>query len=178
MSDTKHVLFVCTGNTCRSPMAEGLMRKAIGERKDFKVSSAGVAAFPGSAASTETEQILDKLGAKLDGFQSQPVTSELLNNVSHVFTMTESHLATLMSQFPDHEDKYYLLREFSGIKDKREGTCPTPSAWACPPTRKSPRLSRPRFPISSRMWMRVSKLKCLQAQTMPNFILPSSEIMS
>lgn len=109
------------------------MRKAIGERKDFKVSSAGVAAFPGSAASTETEQILDKLGAKLDGFQSQPVTSELLDNVSHVFTMTESHLATLMSQFPDHEDKYYLLREFSGIKDKREGTdVPDPIGMGMP----------------------------------------------
>ena len=133
MSDLKHVLFVCTGNTCRSPMAEGLMRKAIGERKDITTSSAGVAAFPGGAMSSETQQILKAKNAIIEDFQSQPVTPELLEQVSHVFAMTEGHLAILMAHFPEHEDKYYLLREFSGIKDKRDGTdVPDPIGMGMP----------------------------------------------
>lgn len=121
MADTKHVLFVCTGNTCRSPMAEGLMLQALKERQDLTTASAGVAACPGSAASSETLQLLRQKGVELEGFRSQAVTDELLEQASHVFTMTEGHLAMLISRFPEHEDKYHLLREFSGIKDKREG---------------------------------------------------------
>ena len=133
MSDTKHVLFVCTGNTCRSPMAEGLMRKTIAGREDIATASAGVAAFPGSSMSGETEQILKSKDAAIEGFQSQPVTPELLEQASHVFAMTESHLAILMAHFPEHEDKYYLLREFSGIKDKRDGTdVPDPIGMGMP----------------------------------------------
>jgi len=133
MSEPKHVLFVCTGNTCRSPMAEGLMRKALGARKDITTASAGVAAFPGSSASPETLKVLKKRGAKLEGFHSQPVTEELLEKATHVFTMTEGHLAVLMAHFPEYEDKYYLLREFSGIKDKRDGTdVPDPIGMGMP----------------------------------------------
>lgn len=122
MSEPKHVLFVCTGNTCRSPMAEGLMRQALGQRADLTTSSAGVAAHPGASASRETIRILRKRGATLEGFQSQPVSNELLERASHVFAMTEGHLMMLAERFPQHEDKYYLVREFSGIRDKREGT--------------------------------------------------------
>ncbi len=121
MPDAKHVLFVCTGNTCRSPMAEGLFRKAIEERDDFTVGSAGVAAYKGSSASPETLSILKKRGASLDGFKSRPVTDALLKQATHVFAMTEGHLAMLEARFSDHADKFYLVREFSGISDKRQG---------------------------------------------------------
>ena len=121
MSDPKHVLFVCTGNTCRSPMAEGLMRKAIAGREDFLVSSAGVAASKGSPVSGETQAILKKRGAALEDFGSRPVSAAILREVTHVFAMTEGHLATLEARFPDHSDKYFLIREFSGITDKRAG---------------------------------------------------------
>ncbi len=121
MSDPKHVLFVCTGNTCRSPMAEGLFRKAISGRADFAVSSAGVAAYKGGSASGETLAILRKRGASLDGFSSRPVTEAILKAATHVFAMTEGHLAVLENRFPEHSEKFYLVREFSGISDKRQG---------------------------------------------------------
>jgi protein-tyrosine-phosphatase len=121
MSDQKHVLFVCTGNTCRSPMAEGLFRKAIAGRGDFEVSSAGVAAAKGTPASPETLRILKKRGASIEGFESRPVTDAILSAATHVFAMTEGHLAVLEARFPEHADKFFLVREFSGISDKREG---------------------------------------------------------
>jgi len=122
MSDPKHVLFVCTGNTCRSPMAEGLLRLATAGRGDFHVSSAGIAASKGSPASRETLQILKKRGASLDGFKSRPVSEALLKASSHVFAMTEGHLAALEARFPQHADKFFLVREFAGVPEQRGAT--------------------------------------------------------
>ena len=121
MSAAKHVLFVCTGNTCRSPMAEGLLRKALAGREDFTVASAGVAAAKGAPASRETVSALKQRGAELDGFKSRPVSERLLREATHVFAMTEGHLALLEARFPEFSDKYFLVREFSGITDKRQG---------------------------------------------------------
>ena len=121
MSAPKHLLFVCTGNTCRSPMAEGLCRMALAGRTDFEVSSAGVAAAKGAPASPETLQILKNRGTTLEGFKSRPVSAAILDAASHVFAMTEGHLAALEACYPQHSDKFFLIREFSGITNKRQG---------------------------------------------------------
>lgn len=102
-------------------MAEGLLRQALSERQDFSVSSAGVSATKGTPASRETLTVLKKRGATLDGFKSRPVSDTILSAASHVFAMTEGHLATLETRFPQHSEKFFLLREFSGITDKRCG---------------------------------------------------------
>jgi protein-tyrosine-phosphatase len=94
-------------------MAEGLFRKAIASRGDYQVSSAGTSASPNTPASRETTAILKKLGAPLSGFSSRPVSEKILSEASHVFAMTTGHLNALESRFPEHADKFYLVREFS-----------------------------------------------------------------
>ncbi len=115
MSSKKSVLFVCTGNTCRSPMAEGLFRKAVEDRGDFEVMSAGVAAYPGDAANPETIKLLAARGISLDGFNSQPVSPELVEQATHIFAMTSGHLEALENLFPDYTDKFFLACEFVDI---------------------------------------------------------------
>jgi len=121
MSAPKHVLFICTGNTCRSPMAEGLFRKATEGRDDVTVGSAGVAAAKGAPASRETLAVLKKRDAALDNFTSRPVSEDLLREATHVFAMTEGHLAVMEARFPHHTEKFFLVGEFSGITDKCQG---------------------------------------------------------
>jgi protein-tyrosine-phosphatase len=121
MPDSKHVLFVCTGNTCRSPMAEGLFRKAIAGRDDFSVSSAGVAASKGTPSNPETEALLKKRSASLGHFGSRPVTEAILKQATHVFAMTLGHLQTLEDRFPHHSDKFYLVCEFAKGPEGRVG---------------------------------------------------------
>lgn len=96
-------------------MAEGLFRQAVAERGDYQVRSAGVAAYPGDSANPETVKFLEGRGISLEGFASQPVSPELLEEATHVFAMTSSHLDALESLFPEYADKFFLTCEFVEI---------------------------------------------------------------
>jgi glycine hydroxymethyltransferase len=93
-------------------MAEALFRKSVSGRPDYSVKSAGVAASKGAACSRDTAQLCKELDADLTGFKSQPVSSKLLEEATHVFAMTQGHLAALEQRFPQYADKYYLVCEF------------------------------------------------------------------
>lgn len=110
-----NILFVCTGNTCRSPMAEGLLRHmAEQEKVNIQVQSAGIAAFRGSPASTHTLSILKNKGISMQ-HQSQPVTDELLHWADLILTMTGSHKQVLSQQYPHALDKVFTLKEFTEV---------------------------------------------------------------
>jgi len=108
----KNVLFVCTGNICRSPIAEGLFRRLIGNRKDIEVGSAGVHAVRGQPPSLYAVQVCESDGVDISGLRSQPLTADLVDRATHIFAMTGAHLETIHLLFPHGAEKTFLLREF------------------------------------------------------------------
>jgi len=108
----KSVLFVCTGNICRSPIAEGLFRRLLGNRKDIEVGSAGVHAVRGQPPSTHAIEVCAEEGVDIRELRSQPLTSALINRASHIFAMTGAHVEAISMLFPNASDKTFLLREF------------------------------------------------------------------
>src|SRR3954453_19361985 len=108
----KSVLFVCTGNICRSPIAEGLFRQLIGNRKDIEVASAGVHAVRGQPPSLYAVEVCERAGVDISNLRSQPLTAALVERGTHIFAMTGSHLESIHLLFPHGAEKTYLLREF------------------------------------------------------------------
>ena len=108
----KNVLFVCTGNICRSPIAEGLFRRLLGNRRDIEVASAGVHAVRGQPPSLYAVQVCEEEGVDISGLRSQPVTPALIDRATHIFAMTGAHLETIQMLFPHGGEKSFLLREF------------------------------------------------------------------
>jgi len=108
----KNVLFVCTGNICRSPIAEGLFRRLVGNRKDIEVASAGVHAVRGQPPSLYAVQVCETEGVDIRDLRSQPLTADLVERATHIFAMTGAHLETIQMLFPHGADKSFLIREF------------------------------------------------------------------
>jgi protein-tyrosine phosphatase len=102
-------VFVCTGNTCRSPMAEAIFKTRLAERlqcqvadlpaRGYNVLSAGVATYGGDAAAIDAIETASRFGADLSLHQSQPVTDRLVQSADHLIAMTRNHLMTLISRF-------------------------------------------------------------------------------
>src|SRR5438874_308675 len=110
--NVKSVLFVCTGNICRSPIAEGLFGRLLGNRKDTEVTSAGVHAVCGQPPSLYAVQVCEEEGVDISGLRSQPLTAALVDRATHIFAMTGAHLETIEMLFPQGAEKSFLLREF------------------------------------------------------------------
>lgn len=106
------ILVVCTGNTCRSPMAEGILRHVAGGRID--VASAGTATFGGQAMAHEADKVLQKHGIRPWQHRSQPVSEELLVGSDEVWTMTAHQRDTLRHRFPRLAPRIRTVAEAAG----------------------------------------------------------------
>ena len=116
MRETGHILIVCTGNICRSPMAEGLLKHALAGQpepwKSLPVLSAGVAARPGEPISENSVVALKKVGIDIGDQYSRALTQDLLNHALVVFGMTESHRSIIQTRARPAPRLLYLFREF------------------------------------------------------------------
>lgn len=115
MSAPNKITFVCTGNTCRSPIGEYLLKDAIQNEEQslhkFEVVSAGVAAYPGDAISLNSAETLSDLGIDASMHRSQPVSEDLINQSILVVCMTSSHQDVVQAYFPEHPH-IHLISDF------------------------------------------------------------------
>jgi protein-tyrosine phosphatase len=113
------VVFVCTGNTCRSPLAEALCKKQLAEQlncqpdeladRGFLILSAGLAALDGGRAAEEAVAVAREWGADLEGHRSRAVTPDLLARADYIIAMAHGHLLTLAAYAPRFGPRLRLL---------------------------------------------------------------------
>jgi tRNA threonylcarbamoyl adenosine modification protein (Sua5/YciO/YrdC/YwlC family) len=113
------VLFVCTGNTCRSPMSEAICRQLLAEKlgcakgeledRGALVMSAGVAAMLGGRAAHEAVEVMLKMDLDLSEHETQPLTEPLVRHADLIFAMTRSHREAILAQWPSAAERTFLL---------------------------------------------------------------------
>ena len=117
------ILFVCTGNTCRSPLAEGFLKKLL-ERNSLRrieIGSAGLTAFPGSPASFQALRVARENSLSLEKHQARLVTPELIDQADLIVVMEPGHRRQLLDLHPQAAGKILLLRHFARYGSRERG---------------------------------------------------------
>ncbi len=110
------LLFVCTANICRSPMADALARRYAAERGwAAEVKSAGTHAIAGQPAAPNAVKAVRELGGTLVDHQSQPMSEELVTWAQRILVMEMRHAADIRTRFPASDEKIQLLGTFAGL---------------------------------------------------------------
>ncbi|MBM7853744.1 protein-tyrosine-phosphatase [Desulfohalotomaculum tongense] len=111
------ILFVCTGNTCRSSMAEGLARAILAGRgldTEIEVISAGTMAWPGSPAAEQAVQALAERGIDIKKHRAAALSEELVKSADLILTMTSAQKQQVLELSPEAAEKTYTLSHYAG----------------------------------------------------------------
>jgi L-threonylcarbamoyladenylate synthase len=129
---TVNILFVCSGNTCRSPIAEGLCRKYLAEKlacdvdqlgqMGYKILSAGTGTIPGFEASPWSVEFCASEGVDISSHRSQRLQEEHVRDADFVFVMSRQHCQRIRDMWPDTADKCELLAWDTEIPDPIGGS--------------------------------------------------------
>lgn len=121
------ILMVCTGNTCRSPMAQSMAKQIIAQQRNIPVDdlstanvevlSAGIYATAGASASTEAVAVMNKRGLDLSRHRSQPLTPEMVHEADVIYCMTHAHRQSLVQMVPSAADKTLPLNPQDDVDD-------------------------------------------------------------
>ncbi len=110
---SRRVLFVCTGNVCRSPMAEGFLRHMARKAgADIEVGSAGLGAMEDMGPSRNSVIAMDEEGIDISRQRSRMLTPEMVEDYTHIFGLGSGHAEAIRGYFPEAREKTFVLREF------------------------------------------------------------------
>jgi protein-tyrosine-phosphatase len=119
MRDVKRILIVCTGNSCRSIMAEAYLVKRLKETglADIHVISAGTSAMTGLSPTDEAIEVMKASGIDVSGYVSSPLTLDDITHADIILAMEPYHREKVLNLAPDAEERIRLLREFAPKKN-------------------------------------------------------------
>ena len=122
-TNIRNILFVCTGNICRSPMAEGLLKKLLRRTPitNIKISSAGLAALPGNVASFNAIRMAQENSISLEEHRARLVSQELVDHADLILVMEPRQRQQLLTLIPNAADKVLLLRQFARFGSRERG---------------------------------------------------------
>jgi len=161
--ETKNILFVCFGNICRSPFAEGLFTKlaAQTEQKNLLADSAGLFALPGNSVTSLAQRVAVEHDVDLSGHKAKLVSKALVKWSDLILVMEKSHIKTLLETFPEAADKPGSSGTFPGSVQNSEVL----------PTRTDCNMKHTGFAfLTLRMRFRGSSGTCLTTAIMPEII--------
>ncbi len=112
MSKGKKILLVCTGNSCRSVMAVGLLKVMLEGKGDYKIMTAGTTAIKGMRPTAEAIQVMSEQDIDVSNHRSSPLSNEMIREADLILVMEQAHKENILSRLPSAQDKVHLLTEF------------------------------------------------------------------
>lgn len=114
------IMFVCTGNICRSAMAERLLKKKLKEKdleKEFYVCSSGISAYPNDVSTYEAAYVMqNEYGIDIKDHRATNIKASKIKEMDLILAMTESHKDMLIMMFPELKEKIYTIKEYVGLQ--------------------------------------------------------------
>ena len=124
---SSNILFVCTGNMCRSPMAEYMLRSRLPLGSKWQVSSAGTMTGDGMDASANAVEVLHEIGIDMSGHRTRALTEEMIGKATVIIAMSQEHVEDVVSIDLGAKEKIFLVRSFDEHADTRD--VPDPVGW-------------------------------------------------